>query len=62
MAESTLKLEIDTEKFRVDLKAMVDELVEQATQSLDTRIRMIVRDDMDRHFAQALRDHRSTRG
>lgn len=43
----TLKLTVDAEQFREDLLTMVDELVEQATASLDLRIRMIVRRELD---------------
>ena len=43
----SLKLTVDAEQFREDLKTMVDQLVEQATASLDLRIRMIVRNELD---------------
>lgn len=58
----SLKITVDSEQFRADIKMMVDELVEQATASLDARIRAIVRHEMaDPRGDRRLEDHLQVR-
>lgn len=52
MADSTLQLRIDTEELREDLKA-------DMVKSLETSVRMIVRDELDKQLPRSYAEHKA---